>query len=268
MLCFCCFALGFGDARCESKQTITDAVVAWRTMAKTLYELKKSGDAPVELKDIVANIVLPSGRSEAASSPSGSREKVNSPCKRKLTLDEVVDMFPSPAGKGDSVESSQGGSSEVELQEVICNCPECQAKRLSGQDRPAIPSSSKGGQRKETVKPTTRIRGKKSIRRGISAMKKAPMKKAKSKAQSTGSKTKTKPRASQAIAPPCKLVKRVKDGAAYILAKDKVYVASASDRIHGPKYLEGMKSLVKEIEKGEITTKTAAKEFLANFFQA
>ena len=96
-----------------SKQTITDAVVAWRSMAKTLYELKKSGDAPVELKDIVANIVLPSGRSEAASSPSGSREKVNSPCKRKLTLDEVVDMFPSPAGKGDSVESSQGGSSEV-----------------------------------------------------------------------------------------------------------------------------------------------------------
>ncbi len=47
----------------------------------------------------------------------------------------------------------------------------------------------------------------------------------------------------EAIAGPCKLVKRVKDGAAYILAKDKVYVASTSERVNGAGYLEALQFL-------------------------
>ena len=72
----------------------------------------------------------------------------------------------------------------------------------------------------------------------------------------------------RSVDPPCKLVKRLKDDSAYILAKDKVYVASASDRTHGPTYMKGLEALIHAIDKGEATTQAAANEFLNKFFDA
>ena len=49
------------------------------------------------------------------------------------------------------------------------------------------------------------------------------------------------------VAPPAKIVVRKKDDAAYILSANKVYVCSASKKQNGPKYMEAIEAVAKDV---------------------
>ena len=268
-----------------SKRVINDAIIAWRSMAKTLYELKKNGQVVEELKEIVERIVLPTQTelSHEVETPAQAKPPTSSASGQELSLEQVEKMFPEQACDTEDHEAFivEDSGDEAVIQAVICNCTECQAKRsctTAAASRLAVPSCMKGGQRKETEAcASSSVGGKRFCRKtkvtgeGAKLSKSGKTKKSKSAVAKSVASTKRPAGAlgeRNVVAPPCKLVKRVKDCAAYILAKDKVYVASASDRLNGPKYLEGLEKLVEKIDTGHITSKAAAREFLQKFFQA
>ena len=278
-------------------RVLSEIVVAWRSMCKTLYELKKSGCFPAEIQGLVDKIVLPidpqvasrssmfqqvASRSSMlphvpASCPTfqqvASRSSESDSCLTVqhsksdscLTVQQVADMFE----KADTDEDD----SDVEVVAVRCGCEKCMAARGEGEkkdappipkgegekkDAPPIPSAAKGGQRKET-EASRRLRKKTTVAKAktkaMKAMKTMKAMKATKKAKST------------VVAPPCQIVKRIKDKAAYILAKDKVYVASASFSRSGPLYLKAIGRLAEEIDKGSIVDVGKAREWLEEFFK-
>ena len=146
-----------------------------------------------------------------------------------------------------------------------------------------IPNATKGGQRKDTLKvPRKRLDGKQTLpesreyvtvagkkgKKGKNVMK--VMKAAGMKSKTPSSETKKKQKKLQLdreeIFPPANIKRRLKQAGAYILAKDDVYVTSAQERVNGVQFMEGLELLKDAINNGSITTKTSAKNFLADFF--
>ena len=115
-----------------------------------------------------------------------------------------------------------------------------------------IPSALKGGQKKETRAQAVPVKRRLTVKTtdigGQGAGKEAQM--------------------SPKLSGPCKLIKRVKDAKGYILDKKKIYVCSASERMHGPFYMKALEILAKEIDEGMVASTEVARVRIAELFQA
>ena len=160
---------------------------------------------------------------------------------------ELADVMELESEIEPAVESSQRSSSCPE----ICRCPECVAKAK----RPIpIPNPGIGSQRRETL---AIVKGKVRLHSKTTVPSKEPKK---------GVQTKLKKHAGP-IALPIQLVHRKmstknRKQEAYLLGGG-TYIASMSIRTN-PSYLKAMQKLKTLIEKGDITTVRAAREWVAS----
>ena len=73
-----------------------------------------------------------------------------------------------------------------------------------------------------------------------------------------------------AIVHPVKVVKlnNFCGKSAYILGADKAHIVSASERVHGDRFIQGIEFVEKEIGKKRVRTNVEAKRVLASFLSA
>ena len=229
------------------KKMLSDAVVSWRTMCKSLYDMKKNADVvPDILKPMVDAIELPCMENAIESSGASSKGAENTGGDEPMSLEQLKEMF-----SNDDEDETTSSDDDVEIINVQCQCPECQP-------RIPIPNPSRGGQRQETEvvsKKVKRIFGKQADPNW--KPKKTTKKPANKMTKVTSNKLKG----------PCRIVLRHKDNAAYILDNNKTYVCKTSEKIHGEKYLDALNMLKIQIGTGAIKTKDAARDWLRRHFR-
>ena len=205
------------------KKTINTCVLAWRGMARTLYDLKKQGCENDELRSVVDKIVLPA----SGASITGSEEDAKSGCQiRGASItgsDDVLNMFKSGGGE-ENGDMSVCSSSDVEISMVTCRCERCTCREAI-----AIPSCEKGGQRKETYavpKPKRRLSAKTTVKPQPPAT------------HSSRKRRKRNKHFLNAIVHPVKVVKlnNFCGKSANILGAGKAHIVSASERVLHPGY--------------------------------
>ena len=158
---------GWAAIESSNERVLNEVVVTWRSMAKTLYEVKKassdSNPPPEEIKELVDRIVLPKadlGDEKDDSQSCASHEPLATLAagKRQLSMPEVLAMF----GQQSEDKPEDKSDNDVEITAVSCNCEKSKqsaAKKHKGNEGHgiAIPSCAKGGQRKETEKKRRKV---------------------------------------------------------------------------------------------------------------
>ena len=220
-----------------------------KTMNTCVY-LKKQGCENDELRSVVDKIVLPA----SGASITGSEEDAKSGVP-DLSLDDVLNMFKSGGGE-ENGDMSVCSSSDVEISMVTCRCERCTCREAI-----AIPSCEKGGQRKETSavpKPKHRLSAKTTVKPQPPAT------------HSSRKRRKRNKHFLNAIVHPVKVVKlnNFCGKSAYILGADKAHIVSASERVHGDRFIQGIEFVEKEIGKKRVRTNVEAKRVLASFLSA
>ena len=241
-------------------------------------------------------IVLPTAETDAdsvtmasATTEMASASAEATPKKQELSVDDVNKLFggETEMEPGDPVDADAADDDCV-IDYIRCMCSGCKLARGETNEIPSgsesdpaaptlvVPSPAKGGQRKETQKvpqkrlfaKTTEVECKPA--KGKPKAKGKQKKKKKDKkdvGESSGGGSTRATGDRNKVAPPAKIIERVKDGAAYILSARKVYVAQTSERVHGDKYMEGIQRLAEKINDGTVASKSAAREFLTKFFE-
>ena len=100
---------------------VNEMSLAWRTMCKTVYELKKFDMYPPGMKDLVDLIVLPSATGHAT----GSADPLEDGAAKEdssLTVDEVACMFVD--------EDMPDTADDVDSLSVTCSCADCVKKMV------------------------------------------------------------------------------------------------------------------------------------------